>query len=134
MSSILLTAGPHKGNESFTFENATHEPSSQNQYVIDWLMGDPSDPQNNGYKLAFMEKMNEDGKHADFTVDLFSFLTVMDEIMQYLIMDGALIILALLFVYIYFAYNIGSKLLAAVAISIIFLSFPVTALIVQGIF
>jgi len=58
----------------------------------------------------------------------------MDEIMLYLIMDGALIILAFLFVYIYFAYNLGSKLLAAVAISIIFLSFPVTALIVQGMF
>jgi len=54
--------------------------------------------------------------------------------MLYLVMDGALIILAFLFVYIYFAYNLGSKLLAAVAISIIFLSFPVTALIVQGMF
>jgi hypothetical protein len=46
-------------------------------------MGDAADP-NDGYKLAFMEKMNEDGKHPDFTVDLFSWLTVMDEVMQYL--------------------------------------------------
>jgi len=25
MFSSLMVAGPHKGNESFTFENATHE-------------------------------------------------------------------------------------------------------------
>jgi hypothetical protein len=46
-------------------------------------MGDAADPKD-GYKLAFMEKMNEDGKHADFTVDLLSFYTFMDEIMGYL--------------------------------------------------
>ena len=46
--------------------------------------------------------------------------------------DMFFIIVALSFVYGYFCYHLKSKFLAAVGISIIFLSFPLSAVLVQG--
>lgn len=47
-------------------------------------------------------------------------------------MDMGFIIVALTFVFLYFIYHLKSKFLAMVGISIIFLSFPFTAVLVQG--
>lgn len=68
------------------------------------------------------------------TAEMFSFLTVQDDILELLGTDASLIIMALIFVFSYFCFNLGSVLLSAAGISIIFLSFPITAVITNGIF
>lgn len=64
---------------------------------------------------------------------MFSFVTFLDEILILLYFDMGFILCALFFVFGFFSYHIGSKFLAMIGISIIFFSFPLTAVIVQGI-
>jgi hypothetical protein len=47
-------------------------------------------------------------------------------------MDMGFIVVAMVFVFWYFVFHLKSKFLSAVGISIIFLSFPMSAVIVQG--
>lgn len=63
---------------------------------------------------------------------MFSFVTFLDEVLTLLYVDMAIVLVALLFVFFYFVFHLKSKFLAAVGISIIALSFPFSAVIVQG--
>ena len=58
---------------------------------------------------------------------------LMDEIQNILYGDMALIAASIAFVFLYFWAHLGSKFLALVGMSIIFLSFPFSAVLVQGI-
>ena len=53
--------------------------------------------------------------------------------LNYINADAKLIILALTFLYIYFSFNLGSKFIALISVSIIFLSFPLTSVLVTWI-
>ena len=64
---------------------------------------------------------------------MVAFLTFLDEILILLFMDMGFIMVALLFVFCYFVFHLKSKFLSAIGISIVFLSFPFSAVIVQGI-
>ena len=75
----------------------------------------------------------EEDPFESFTIYLFSFLTLEDDLLIMLITDAFLIIFALLFVFLYFVYNLSSCFLSAAGISIIFLSFPATAVVTDGI-
>lgn len=68
------------------------------------------------------------------TVQMFTFLTLDDDIIGLLITDCLLMVVALLFVFGYFVFNLGSCYLAAIGVSIIFLSFPATIFVVNLIF
>lgn len=85
-------------------------------------------------KSEFNTKQKEEDPYAAFTAEMFSFLTVQDDILELLSVDASLVIVAFIFVFTYFVFNLGSVLLSAVGISIIFLSFPITAVITNGIF
>ena len=134
MLSSLAVAGPYKGNETFTFENTTHEAVEQKKALIEWLTGDPNDNTKKGYKFDLMAEENDGDGHKDFNFMLFSFDTFEQEIITYLGKDAGLLFVAFIFVYLYFCYNLGSKLVSLIAVSIIFLSFPVTSIVVQWIF
>ena len=63
---------------------------------------------------------------------MFSYVTFLDEVLVLLLIDMLFINLALLAVYAYFVKHLKSKFLASIGVSIIFLSFPLSAVIVQG--
>lgn len=83
------------------------------------------------YKKEFADEVTPE--NVGFSAQMFSFVTFRDEVLILLYMDMAFIIVALLFVYFFFVFHLGSKFLSIVGISIIFLSFPLSAVIVQGI-
>lgn len=80
------------------------------------------------YKNDFSEENTVEA--IGFKADMFSFTTFFDEILLLLFADMAFIIVAMGFVFGYFVYHLKSKFLAAIGISIIFLSFPMSAVLV----
>jgi predicted RND superfamily exporter protein len=84
-------------------------------------------------KEEFNKKQTEEDPYATMTVEMFSFLTLEDDILALLGVDASLVVVAFTFVFIYFVFNLGSVFLSLAGISIIFLSFPITAVITHGI-
>lgn len=80
------------------------------------------------YKKEYAEDNTEEA--IGFDAQMFSFLTFFDEILILLFIDMLYIICALTFVFAYFSYHLGSKFLAMIGISIIFFSFPLSAVLV----
>jgi len=80
------------------------------------------------YKAAFVKKNTVEA--IGFKASFVSFSTFIDEVQLLLYSDMAFILVAMIFVFAYLAYHLKSKFLAAIGISIIFLSFPLTAVIV----
>lgn len=109
-------------NETFRFDNTTHLEKEQALLYKDYILN---------YKSEFTEKNTVE--EIGFKADMFSFSTFLDEILLLLFADMGFILVALTVVFLYFVYHLKSKFLAAVGISIIFLSFPMSAVLVQGI-
>lgn len=82
------------------------------------------------YKSEFVAENTPES--LGFQAQMFSFVSILDEILVLLYVDMAFIIVAMMFVYCYFVFHLKSKFLSSVGISIIFLSFPFSAVIVQG--
>ena len=82
------------------------------------------------YKAEYTEKNTPEV--LGFSAQMFSFVTFLDEILLLLFADMAIILIAMLFVFCYFVFHLKSKFLAGIGISIIMLSFPLSAVIVQG--
>ena len=114
----FVLGGPLK-NETHRFDNTTHLVDDQAAMYKDYILN---------YKAAFVEKNTVEAN--GFKASFVSFSTFLDEVLLLLYSDMAFIIVAMIFVYGYFAYHLKSKFLAAVGISIIFLSFPLSAVLV----
>jgi len=85
------------------------------------------------YKEEFNKKQWKEDPFKDFTVELFTFATIQEDVLSYLLTDSTLIIVAFIFVGCYFRGHLGSWFLSGAGLSIIFLSFPATAVIANGI-
>ena len=122
MQTIISTGGPLRVNDSFVYENNTHDKGDQTEMLKKFILE---------YKKEFVDENTVDA--IGFDAQMFSFVTFLDEILVLLFMDMGFIMVALLFVFFYFSYHLSSKFLSLIGISIIFLSFPLSAVIVQGV-
>lgn len=120
MQCLFWLGGPLK-NETFRFDNTSHLQDDQVAMYRDYILD---------VKAKFVEENTVEA--IGFKASMFSFSTFFDEILLLLYADMFFILVALSFVFGYFVYHLKSKLLAAIGISIIFLSFPLSAVLVQG--
>ena len=121
MQSLVFSGAPLRANDSFVYENKTHLEKEQTAMIKEFILE---------YKKEFLADNTKEA--IGFDAQMFSFVTFLDEILILLFIDMCFILCALLFVFVYFSYHLGSKFLAMIGISIIFFSFPLSAVIVQG--
>jgi len=128
MSSILI-GGPQEG-----FKNLTA--GDQADKLIEWLLPLVGNFTKKESEESCENKWKKEGcgsySSLEVIVNAGSLITA--QATQYYFQGAYMIVMAFLFVYCFFWFQMGSALLAGASISIIILSFPATSIITSGIF
>ena len=121
MPAFIQAGAPLRVNDSFKYDNATHNLEEQQALIKEFI-------------LEVKKEWNEEYtvESLGFDAQMFSYVTFLDEVLVLLFIDMLFINLALLMVYAFLVVHLKSKFLATIGVSIIFMSFPLSAVIVQG--